>query len=102
MSLETSRLDSAHADKATVSTVRETFRNALLSALSEARSSTLKMEPRFRDQLMADLTEYFNPDGRASDLFEAFADVTTMIDEHIEELTDDLAVARRQLGIAAE
>lgn len=100
MSLETSRLDSAHADKALVASIRENFRDHLLMALSEARSATVGME--YREKFMADLTEYFNPDGRASDLFEAFADVTTMIDEHIEELTDDLAVARRQLGIAAE
>lgn len=98
MSLELTRLNTAHADKALVASIRENFRNHLLMALSEANSATIGMERR--EQFMSDLREYFNPDGRASDLFsDAFCDVNTSLDNDIQDLTDELAMAQRRSGI---
>ena len=101
MTMETSRLDQVHADKALVLKVKEVFRGALLSALSEARQMTVNMEPRFRDQIMDDLTKQFNPesDWMSEAFSDAFNPIIETIDEEIEHLTDDLAVARRELGI---
>ena len=105
MTLSTSRIASAECDLATLEVVRENFRNHLLMALSEARSATVNMEPRFRDVFMDGLTKEFHPDGNMSDLFsDAFHDAREVIQEHIDDLKDEYALEARRVGhkIAAE
>lgn len=94
MSLESWRLGQAAADKATIASIKENFRNHLLTALSEARLASASIEGRIREQLMDDLGEYFHPDGRVSDCFaDGFHNAETMADDEVETRRDELQAA---------
>lgn len=89
--MSTFDLNRSRADRATISVVRENLRSHLLMALSEARSATINMEPRFREKLMDDVTKRFHPEGNASDLFtDAFYSVEEMVDEDIEQRESEI------------
>lgn len=96
-------LHKAEADQATIAMVKENFRNHLLMALSEARSSTVSMEPDVRDKLMDDLGTYFHPESTIGDFFvDAFFDAEKMAQDRINELADEISLQRRTPVWAAE
>lgn len=103
MSLEQSRIISAEIHKARIESVREIFRDHLLAALSEARASTLDMDPTLRERLMDELTSEFHPDAKMRDSFsDAFGAIIEPLNDEIEMLTDELAMEARRIRYAAE
>lgn len=98
-------LRKAEADKAVIAKVRENFRDHLLMALSEARASTLGIEPSLREKLMDDLSYYFHPDSNMTDTFsDAFSSAEMAAQDRVDELSDEYTRERRRAGysVAAE
>jgi len=71
-------------DAAMVEKIENIFRDALLMALSEARLVSVGMDTTLREKLMDGLSQNFNPDAAASDLFsDAFGDVKRMANDEV-------------------
>lgn len=80
-------------DIATIKAIRENFRAHLLQAISEARASSIGMEPSTRDKLLDGISQNFHPDaGPIADAFgDAFFDAEAMAERRLEDAYNTLA-----------
>lgn len=81
-------LTDARADRSQIDAIRENFRTHLLTALSEARGSSVGMYGKTRDALMDGLQAQFHPDSPyMRDIFtEALTDAENVADERVDEV----------------